>query len=263
MSLPTTWAINGVPVERYGLYVSSVSGALDLPARTYQIARPVERDGGVVMSQASSTGERMIKFVWYLQPVSFLDRRNKLAALQQALRGRLEITTVEDPTKVCYGYFTVQPVTPAGRWLVQPEMLLAPTIVCYDPLWYDVTPQTAALPAVNTPVLMPVGTALTRRVTIQIHGAVSSPVTVTMLSLNGTTLATMTLALALTSGEYAEIQCDPDGPSILKYSGGTSTDSISALGATETFFRFDPTDQPMLKIDKGTALVIVTRAYEA
>jgi hypothetical protein len=49
---------------------------------------------------------------------------------------------------------------------VQPETNHACTIVCYDPLWYDATPQVVALPAPGVFVALPVGSALTRKLRV-------------------------------------------------------------------------------------------------
>lgn len=261
----TTFLINGIAVENIagtsGLLVSDGGGWLDVPVKTYNSQQVLLRDGSVPQSSATYTAPRDFMMTFYLQPSSLGNRRTQLRAIYQALRGRLAISTVEDPTTCVYGYLLQAPVTKTSAWLYagQPQVTVKVTLRCFDPLWYDINPQILAINAINTPKVLPVGTTLTRRVKIVLFGTVaSSPVVLTLASGYGDAIQTNTLSLTLTSAQSLTIDCD--AYTIIKSDG---TSQISALGSTETFFALDPNDQPMLSISEGTAVVYVWRAYDA
>lgn len=264
MTTPTTFAINGVPVENYGLRVTNASGFLDLPARTYSAVQPVQRDGQVAVSQAGYTAPRMMKLQFYVQPSSLNDRRVKLNALRAALRGLLAVTTVEDATKAVYGLLSTGATAAANRWFLAPEVTEEIGIICHDPLWYDTSPQTLSMPATNTDYVIPMGSALLRRMRLVINGSWSGTITATMKNNGGATVQTMSSTWSAAGGESLEIECDPAKPHLRSYSSGVSTDRVSTLGTMETFFVAEPMDAPTLRVDKGTgATLYVYRAYEA
>jgi hypothetical protein len=261
-----TFSINGVPIENYGLYPTpdGSKGWLDIPARKFKTSPLVMRDGLRALSPASMSDARAIGLSLRLVASSFQNRRDALNSLFRALNGKLEIVTVEDPTKVCYGLLVSAPTVfpyAAGAGLATLASRSDVALVCYDPLWYDITPQATAISAVNTPVALTMGNASARmrRLLIRISGAATSPVTLTLKNAAGDTLQAMTLALALTSAEYVDIDCDAF--TITKYSGGVATDQITALTTTQDFFAVDPYDLPSLQIDKGSAMAYYFRAY--
>jgi hypothetical protein len=197
-------------------------------------------------------------------PSSLQNRRDLVNAFFRAMAGRIEIATIEDPTKVCYGVLTTAPATFIGA---SPLAVLPTkadlTFLCADPLWYDVTPQAAAIGAANVDVTLPLGNASARmrRVLVRVSGAVSSPLNITLKNGAGDTLAVMTISVSLTSAEYLEIDCDLF--TVTKYSGGVATDQTAQLGLAQDFFALDPQDAPTLRIDQGTAMAYYYRAFNA
>jgi hypothetical protein len=263
-----TFSINGVPIENYGLYPTpdGSKGWLDIPVRTFKTSPLVMRDGLRPLSPASMSGARAIGLSLRLVASSFQNRRDTLNSLFRALNGKLEIVSVEDPTKVCYGLLVSAPTVfpyAAGAGLATLASRSDVALLCYDPLWYDITPQPTAIGAVNTPVALTMGNASARmrRLLIRISGVVTSPVTLTLKNAAGDALSTMTIAVALTSAEYLDIDCDAF--TITKYSGGVATDQLAALTTTQDFFAIDPYDLPTLQLDKGTAMAYYYRAYVA
>lgn len=260
----TTFEINGVNIEDYGLAIVDASGFLNLPARRLNVVQPIQRDASVVVEQANYVEPRSIVLRSYIKPSSISDRRVKLNALRKALRGTLAIKTVEDSTKVIYGRLVSGATTPAGRWFLTPEVEDEITIVCHDPMWYDATLQSTTFAALNTDYTIPMGSAPIRRIRVKLDGSWSGTITCTMKNGTGTVIQTMSSTFAAAGGEYLEFQCDPAGPKVRSYSG-SFTDRIGTLGSTETFFVAYPEDAPTLRIDKGalTSVFEVYRAWEA
>jgi hypothetical protein len=263
-----TFSINGVPIENYGLYPTpdGSKGWLDIPVRTFKTSPLVMRDGLRPLSPASMSGARAIGLSLRLVASSFQNRRDTLNSLFRALNGKLEITTVEDATKVCYGYLvSAQTLFPyaAGAGLATLASRSDVALMCYDPLWYDKTPQVVAINSVNTPTTLPMGNASARmrRIQVQHNGVFTSPVTAILKNAAGDELQRMALSVAATSAEYVTADCDAF--TITKYSGGVATDSLSVLDTTQDFFAIDPQDNPTLQVDKGTAIVTYYRAYVA
>jgi len=220
------------------------------------------RDGQRVLSQGSKTDPRVINLSLRVSPSSLGDRRTKLNTLLAALSGKIEIVAVDDATKLCYGYLVSGETTfPHGPGLATLTAQHDVSLVCFDPLWYDVTPQVVGLAATGTPYSIPQGSASMRRWQVYVYGAASSPWTLTMKNAAGDTLASMTVATALSSSEYAIV--DGDSFTITKFSGGVSSDITSTLSATHDFFRLDPWDAPTLQIDKGSAVVYASRPWVA
>jgi phage-related protein len=258
-----TFTLNGVPIEDYGLTVIAMQGWITIPERQFKTVELALRDGSRALSEASMTEPRVITLGTRLESSSLLDRRTKLNTLLRELRGKLEIASVEDPTKVCYGFIRAMPVTQFGsRPLAIVQVNPDVELVCHDPLWYDKEPVEVAIPAVNTPVVLPTGlaSARMRRLLIRANGAFTTPLTL-ILKHNGGEIARMAIATATTSSEYLEIDCD--AYTITKYSAGVGTDVTSTLDVTHDFFALDPLDGLTLQMDKGTADVEFHRAYAA
>lgn len=256
-----TYTLNGVPVEDYGLVVIRTDGALSLPRREYSLVQLPLRDGSKALSEASMSDPRVIALGLRIEPTTLADRRTKLNTLLRDLRGQIEVATVEDATKVCYGLIQEGPVSHfGGRPFAILPVQCDLSVLCPDPLWYDATPVSVSINAVDTPVALPmgVGSARTRKLRIRLNGSFTSPITV-ILKANGAELARMTIASSTTSSEYIEIDCDAF--TITKYSSGVGTDVLSTLTVTHDFFALDPSDGLTLEINKGTAVAYLTRAY--
>src|SRR5574343_186933 len=257
----TTLALDGTPIENYGLVVTDLRNWLGAPKRDLKMVQLAQRDGQKVLSSISPVGMRTIGLGFRLQPTSLQDRRDKLNALLKVLRGRIAITTVEDSTKVCYGYLSEGSVGLFGsRPLTLPHVKGDFSLVCPDPYWYDVTAQTTTLSTPGTPVTLTMGnsSAVTRRISIQVNGTFTSPVTLILKDSGGNELARMTLSLAKTSPAYVTIDCDA-----FTVIDSASVDQINTLDVTHDFFKFDPSTAYSMQVDKGTAGITYYRAYAA
>lgn len=260
----TTIGINGVPVESYGLLVTSIDGWLNGPSYQHRTAQVIGRLGARMVTPGIGSDVRTISLEGYLQPSSLADRRTKLDALHRALTGRLSVTTSDNLTRECFAHLTNLGVKPvAGElWTGAPEAMVRVQLTCVDPLWYDVTPQSISAAAVATPVAFDTsGAAPYRRLKIILQGGVTNP-TLTLKRATGATLATMRFTGVLTSAEYLEIDCDPDVATIKKWSGGTATDAMSWLNAADTFFAVDPLDVPTLEVS-GTGATFIAYYFRA
>ncbi|MEA3247820.1 MAG: hypothetical protein U9Q74_16845 [Gemmatimonadota bacterium] len=260
----TTFSLNGVPLENYNLTVKDpAEGWLTIPKRNFRTVPLVMRDGVKILSPASTSDPRMLRLNYEFRPSSFQDRRDKLNNLFRSLYGRQEIISVEDATKLCYGYLVSGEPNFATSGLAIPYLRGNLGLLCPDPLWYDVTPQSVAINAVNTPTTLPMGyaSARMRRILLRLNGSWSSPITAILKNAAGDELQRMTIAVSATGSEYVDIDCDAF--TITKYSGGSGTDQLNALTSTHDFLAIDPQDNPTLEIDKGTAVVYYYRAYVA
>jgi hypothetical protein len=263
-----TLTLNSVPIENYGLYLNGLKDWLTIPKRNLKSVVLAMRDGSRVLSPASSTDARTIAASVTFYPSSLLNRRDLLNAFMRATAGRIEIATVEDPTKVCYGELVggATSFVGAAAFAVLP-LKTDLTFLCADPLWYDQTPQAIGIPTINTDITLPMGNASARmrRLLVRVFGPVSSPLNLALKDGAGNTLAVNTIATvgalsaSLTGAEYMDIDCDAF--SITKYSGGVATDITSLLGTSQDFFALDPQDSPTLAIDGGTAVAYYYRAF--
>ena len=250
MPAPTTIALNGVPVENYGLTPGALAGWISGPKFTHTTAQILGRAGQVVTSTYAASAPRTVTFTGYLSPTSLSDRRAKLDAILRALSGRVEITTVDDPLRCVYGYLTDMTVRTVGPALLagQPIAYVDVELTCYDPLWYDVAPRTLALPVVGTAYVIPLAaTSVVRRSTLTIYGSVTNPA-VTVRSASGVVLAQFRLTGTLTSSESVVVENDPDIATITKWSSGTATDVWSWLNASDWLLSLDPADAATIEI---------------
>lgn len=254
----TTIAFNGTPVEDLGFSAAALSGWLDIAERTYDAVDLLGHPGQRVVANTARFQPRAYNLTLYLSPSSLADRRTKLDTLFAAFPGVVALTTIEDSTRQCFGYLRRATTTPASRPFLagQPQVGVACEFVCYDPLWYDVTPQAMTLSTPGTAYTIPVGNARSRRIVITISGAATpSPTVLTLKNSGGTTLQTMTLNSTLAGGESWVVDCY----------NGTITKSgasvLSILGTTDTFLEIDPTTAPTLTVSRGTATASVTRAW--
>jgi len=257
-----TFTLNGIPVESLGVAVlASTSGWLDLSKRIYPTAAMPLRQGVQALSYSSMTDPRVWSLQSVVQATGFLDRRAKVNALYAALRGRIEVVSMEDPSKACYGVLTQAPTHFQGIGMVTPDIDVMAEITCHDPLWYDLTPQSVTIAAPNTPYVVPVGSEAMRRAIVTIQGPCTNPVLI-MKNNAGVELQRMTFTLTLTSAQYLVIDMDAYTATL-----SDGTDEADAMGVNDTYMAFDPADNPTIEIDvaSGTAIGTLTcyRAFLA
>lgn len=255
--------VNGVAIEEYGLAVNTLVEWASLPKRTYKTVDVPLRDGKRPVSVGSTTEPRAIGLKLYVQPTSFADRRAKLDALFAAMTGELEISTVENTNRVCYGYLEAASVTPAGLAFVDPQVYADCQIVCYDPLWYDKSPQVVSLNAVDTPTALPTGTARTRDIQIVLSNPSSSIVNpvLKLKDSRGAEAMRLTLTGTIATGERLVIDCEQH--TITRYdTSNAAFDALSWLSGVEDFFYYDGNEAYTIeKTTAGTGPVYVRCAY--
>jgi len=200
-------ALNGLSVEDdLGLYVSALSGFHDIPARTYQtVATPLEP--GVRPLSIGSTVDARTPTITFLVPAtSFADRAARIDALAGMLNGQVELSSLDAPTRVMYGYLTKSQVTTPYKEFVTPEVNAALSFTAFDPLWYDRDPILTNVPAGST-VALPIGTGPVSRVTITAMGPSTGPRIYLLTDQTGQEVQRMTVSGNLTSSQTETIDC--------------------------------------------------------
>lgn len=256
----TSFSLNGVPIENYGLVAVDLGDWLSISQRQYPVAQQPYRPGVLPIGTASSIAPRTMTLGAYFGATSLSDRRVRLNTILKQMSGPLEIISAEDPLKVCYGFLTEAPITPEGLAFVNPGITAAFRITCFDPLWYDIDPQLVGAPAAGNWATLNFGTAPMRRIRFQIVGAATNPV-VKLRSGNLNTLATMTFTVTLGANDYLDVDCDTY--TITKYTAGVASNALSTLGSTETFFMHDTAEsQPgNITCTSGSMVLSYYRAY--
>lgn len=258
-----SFTLNGIPIEAYGLTVSTPRGWLSMPQRSFLRSPLVSRDGEQLLTATARTSARMLGLSLLGRRLTMAQRDTVVGTIVAALTGIVEVVSADAPTKVCFGVVEQVDVVvpppafgPGSQYAVKPDLVIR----CDDPLRYDLTPSSVSINAVNTPVALPVGlaSARMRRLLLYLYGAFTSPITAILKNVGGDELARMTISTATTSSEYLAVDCD--AYTITKYSGGVATDVTGTLDVAHDFFAIDPQDTPTLEINKGTAAAHLTRA---
>lgn len=261
MSVLSTLTLNGLALEDYGLTVTDLQGWLTIPKRTFPTLVLPGYQGQRRFSQGSRTEARTLPLAWLSQPASLKAGRDLLNSTILLLSGLLEIATVDDPSKVCYGVLVSADVTTFGVAMLAPGHDVAAQLICDDPLWYDATPQAVTVSAPDTPVVLPMGSAPVRRSIIRINGPLAAGVTLIAKDATGAEFQRMTLTppsgVSVGANDYVDV--DSDAYTITYVASGVASDARNWLGTNETFFRFDPLDTPALQyhVASGTAAGVV------
>lgn len=242
----TTVAIDGTPIETLGLTVTPFApvgfdGWASVPKWTYQKVQIPTRPGMRVVSSGSSTDVRTMGLSLVVSPsgqmpAAFVDRAAKLDwVLSRIGEGLHEVTTIDAPGRVSYCLVEGMQVSSRLQWFQEPSVRADIQLVANDPLWYDAEPVVTVVPAGQRKTL-PVGTALTLRIVIEVLGAYTGPAVVIVRDHTGAEVQRNTLAGNLTSSELLSIDCDAG--TLTKFSSGVATDVFSStLGVTETWIR--------------------------
>lgn len=261
-----TYAINGVPIETYGLQLTDLSGLFAAPSVTYQPGTPVQVVGrpGIRLSAYGATAKpRIIKVAWE-STGSAANGRAQFAALHGALQGALEIESADAPGHVCYGQFegagTDSLTSLSAAYSNYVGLKTLGQIVCADPTYYDRAPLLASA-AANTPVALPIGTA-GGRYEYRILGSAPTP-TLTLYDRTLTMIDQMRFSDSLGSGDALVIKPDARPPVIAVQTAGVQTAAWSDLNAADTFIHPDPLDGPIAEVSSGTLLVMAWRGYLA
>lgn len=264
MSL-TTIAVNGVPVEDYGVEPIRYERWLAPPARRYSAVSLVGRVGAAPSTRGSSYEPRAL--VLGVRPTtatatSLMAGRDALGAWYAACQGLLEIESIDRPGRVCYGLFEGAEDSPFGLTLVSPQVDAVGRITCYDPLWYDRQPTVVGV-AEDTRLTVPVGTA-PGRYRFAIVGAATAP-TVTLRTRAGAVIETMRFdqdSFALASTDVLTVDWLASSP-VQKVSSGVASDVFDALNPDDSFLEIDPDDGPTLEVDDGSLILTAWRGWLA
>ena len=246
--------LNGVTIETYGVVVTALSGWLDVPAYSYPMIELVGVPGQSPVGVPIKVAPREMTVSCYLNTATtYLERRQKLAALALACQGQIEFATDEDPNRICYTVL----LGGSGSGILEqalanPYALITLKLLAPDPHWYQKMPTVIPLPTGEREPL-PLGSAPCRgRINVNHGGSGSGTVGAKLRHASGTILGQLTFTgVTLATDDSVEIDCQSFRA--WRYLAATNvwSDITSTMSAGQDFFVFDPLDQPTLELDNG------------
>ncbi len=257
-----TIAVNGVPIEDYGLEVFDLDEWFTPAQVRHGGTNLVGRVGEIASSRGARYESRSIQIGYRTTGSTFPATLAQADAWHLASRGLLEIEFVDKPGRVVYGLYETAAGSLPGLTFIEPRYDIVGTIVCRNPLFYDRLPRIVGPAIASERLAVPTGTAsgLWRAV---VTGAATQP-TLTARTRSGASYGTLRMTrtasgtLSLLSTDYLTFE---EGSSITKSTSGVITDAYDYLHLDDTFFGFDPADGPTLETNQGTLLMHTTRAY--
>lgn len=256
----TTVAINGVPIEDYGIGPIALEEWLAPPRPKYGEVSPVGRMGSIATVRGLTWEPRRLRLgVQTTNATATTLAAGRLAvdAWHKALQGLLEVETIDAPGRVCYGVFEGGAVDTFGIKLLSPLLQSVGEIVCRDPRYFDRSPVSVSA-AAATRVAIPVGSA-PGVVKIIVYGAATNP-TVTLRDRNGATIAQMRFTVTLGATESLVIDPRATWP-VTKMTAGVASDAFSTLNILDTLLTVDPLDEPTVETSTGTIQAVTWRGY--
>jgi hypothetical protein len=256
----TTLALNGTPIEDLGLEISTLEGWHTIPERSYaKVALPLRR-GNRVLTTGHTAAARTFAFRLAVTPSSVTDRSTRLDALAAQFAGLVAVTTADAPSRACYGLLQVMTVVgTGGPSFVLPEVYTDCTVICDDPLYYDLTAMITSITA-GTRGALPQGTGPVRRMVVAVEGPCTDPVVI-LRDQTGAEAQRMTFSGgAVASDRSISIDCDaytvslePDGTNLLQ---------AGWLGASDTFFELRAPFTYTLECAEADLTVTTYRSWE-
>jgi hypothetical protein len=198
-----------------------------------------------------------------LNATTLADRLAKLDALSLAMRGTFEIRVSDDPERVGYGTLERGQVSFFAPQLTSPQVVPTYELVMANPTKYDRRRQLLVAPVASTAKAVPCGTAA-HKGRLWVMDTLASR-TVDVVASDGTVLYQLRLTGTLASGEYLDIDMEPDAPTIthVKSAGTVRVNAFSWLHPFDAFPTFDPRDRPGIRHTGGGDLVLsYRRAYD-
>lgn len=257
MTLATV-AINGRPLESYGLVAIALDEWLAPPQYRYGTAELVGRLGTVPLWRGGSWTPRTLSLGVQTTASTLTTSRDALGQWYAALQGLLEVTVIDGSERSCYGVFEGATGSVHGIKLLSPALQSVGRIVCHDPLYYDRSPQYSTASAGGRAVV-PCGTA-PGRVRFAVAGAASNP-TFLVRDRAGTPLAQMRFELELDSTQWLVIDRSSSTLPVAVYTAGVAAPAFDALHPDDTFLTFDPTEGPTLEVSSGSLWVQSWRGW--
>ena len=250
-------ALNGLSVEDdLGLYVSAISGFHDFPGRTYQsVTTPLE-GGSRPLSIASTVDARKPTVTFLLLASSFTDRQARIDALAGLVNGQVELSLIDAPSRVMYGYMSGATVSSPYKLFVTPEVDAALTFTAFDPLWYERNPTLTNI-AAGTAASLPLGTGVVSRITITALGPSTGPRIYILRDQTGAEVQRMTVAGNLSSSQTETIDCKAG--TIVDQSGASLFSNLTPGG----FFQFRPPRSFTLECAAAALRVAHVKTYVA
>ncbi|HYD52608.1 MAG TPA: hypothetical protein VEA99_08275 [Gemmatimonadaceae bacterium] len=232
-----TLYINGAPAELWGLQVANASRWRDTGRFRYETARRPLDVGLDVLEQGSSVDEASVGLRFLLTPATVAARRALVDALTAALVGVVEVSSLEDPTKIRYCRLLGATYAPVGKALVNAQTIADVEFVAFDPRWWDRDPQVVHLALASPRSAVPMGSAPTRRLQLVLVGPFTAP-TVTLYDAAGRAIQQMRFSADsgwnLTASMWGLIDCERG--LVQEYASGVWVDRTSTLHEDDTFF---------------------------
>lgn len=254
----TTISLNGTPIEDLGLDIASLEQWHTITDRQYAKVQLPLRRGSKVLTTSQTVSARTLAMRFIVNPTSFTDRATRLDALAAQFNGLVTVTTADAPSRAVYGLLQTMNVTPIGQSFVLPSVYADCSIVCDDPLWYDVDPVVTAITA-GTQGSLVMGTGPVRKLVVTVNGAVVNPVVI-LRDQTATEVQRMTLTGSIAAGKWVEIDCD--AYSITLRPDGTNLLQAGWLGVAETFFELRQPFTYTLECSGANLTVEHFRSYE-
>jgi len=260
-----TIAVNGVPIESYGLTPLNYEEWLSAPSVKYGTIAPIGRMGVTPTIAGISYTPKPLVLGAMTAGVDLPTDRASVGNWLLALQGRLEIESVDMPGRVITGQFEQGQTVPFGITLLSPQLQIKGTITCHDPFWVDRSPGTFGGPS-GSRYVVPVGTAPSI-LRYWLCGPYTTP-TVTLRDRTGVAIATMrfsdtaadnTIVLDVVFKRLDNAQ------RIDRYVSGVRSavnNGYGYLNPADGFFTIDPLDAPTIEVDSGSLACIGWRGWQ-
>lgn len=254
----TTVAVNGVPLESYGLQPIELEGWLAPPMPKYATSALVGRVGSVPSTRGMTWEPRVLSLGVRAVAGSIAASRSALNDWYRVTRGLLEVEVIDGTGKVCYGLFEGATQNTPGVKLLHPDLEVIGQIVCHDPVWYDRSP-TMASGAATERVALPVG-SIDGRWRLLVVGAATNP-TLTLRDRTGTAISSMRFTTTLAADDALLVASDLGTGGIVRYTAGGASDAFATLNVDDFLLSIDPLDDPTVETSVGSLIVTSWRGY--
>lgn len=256
--------INDAPLTDLGLYVTAHPRWLSSAAYSFPVATLPGSMGGIA-SDVATVEPMGFSITARLVPASLTAREEAINAVQQRLKGLLEVRYADQPDKVLEGWLDSVEVEPqaAGQGFVDPGLLVALNFRSARPYKRDRYGRAVAFGSTRTEVKLG---DLPSAGLVRIMGAATNPV-LTYRGTNGEALKTLGFTITLNSTDFLEV--DLGKRTIYKSVSGTRT-RVDSVRTSGYFFNLDPHDGtpefddfPTLEVSAGSGLITYHRNWSS
>lgn len=261
-----TLAVNGKPVEDYGLNLIDIQGHLSMVPVQYSTVPLQGAMGANLSAQGIAYGPRpWVVGVAVKQPTTLTAARTALGAWYLATQGMVEWETIDAPGKVFYGVMTSSVGDVDGAVasikLSNPALVSVGAVTGPDPFWYDRSP-IAIGGATNQRVVVPSGTAPSV-VRLWVAGAYTTP-TLTVRNRGGDPLCQMRFTDTTASSAYY-LDLNMSLKQYDRYNAGVRSALDNAwpyLNVADDGLVSDPLDGATVEVNNSSFEGLVWRAYQ-